>query len=229
MTRPDERQTHPDLPAPARKPAGRVPADREVPVAFAGAAADAPSGALATAAEIPRADAPARRAALEDVRARVARGDTSGALTRLDKLVAEDADDVPLLCERATLFATLSRFDRADADLRRAAKLDEHNAQVFLAVGLVACKRARWRDALEPLREAIAAAPDTMLAHYYLGEACNHVDDLPSALGAFERAAALDPSSWRSLHGMGVVLDRLGRGEEASEAHRRARDVRARD
>jgi Flp pilus assembly protein TadD len=220
MTPPNERSGHTDPPFRAWTAAGRAPVDREVPVGPAGPPADAP---------LVSADAPARQAALDDIRARITAGDTAGALTRLDRLLSNDADDVDLLCERATLFATLSRFDRADADLRRAVKLDERNARVFLALGLVACKRARWRDAIDPLREAIAAAPDTMLAHYYLGEACNHVDDLPSALAAYDRASELDPSSWRALHGMGVVLDRLGRGDEASEAHRRARDVRARD
>jgi Flp pilus assembly protein TadD len=221
----DEHSIRSDPGVPARKPAARTPPDREVPVGLVGHQVDA----FPTPASVPAVEAPARRAALEDIRSRVARGDTAGALTRLDKLVADDADDVALLCERATLFATLSRFDRADADLRRAAKIDEQNPRVFLALGLVACKRARWRDAVPLLRAAIAAAPDTMLAHYYLGEACNHVDELISALSAYERAAELDPANWRALHGIGVVLDRLGRAEEASEAHRRARDVRARD
>ena len=168
----------------------------------------------------------ARRAALDELRRRTERGEGNAALTQLDRLVAAEPDDVGLLCERATLLAGLSRFDRADADIRRAAKLDEHHPDVLLAVGVLACKRARWRDAIVPLREAIAMAPHAALPHYYLGEAHNHVDDLPLALDAYERAAQLDPSNWRALKGVGVVLDRLGRSDEAAEAYRRSRDVR---
>lgn len=189
--------------------------------------AEAPEPREPAPAHARRVDTPARRAALEEVRVRLERQDVTGALARLDKLLAEAPDDVELLCARGTLHAQQSRFDRAVADLRRAARVAEHDPRVLVATGLLACRRARWRDAIDPLREAAALAPADAAVQYYLGEAYNHVDDLVPALSAYERAVELEPSNWRALKGVGMVLDRLGRRDEATEAHRRAREARA--
>jgi Flp pilus assembly protein TadD len=72
---------------------------------------------------------------------------------------------------------------------------------------------------LEPTRGA---------AHYYLGEAYNHVDQLSAALNAYEAAARLQPGNWRAFKGVGIVLDRMGRPVEAAIAYKRAREVQSR-
>jgi Flp pilus assembly protein TadD len=54
------------------------------------------------------------------------------------------------------------------------------------------------------------------------------VDDLPAALGAYERAAQLEPGNARPLMRIGVVLDRMGRNVEAAAAYRRARAAQGR-
>ena len=95
-------------------------------------------------------------------------------------------------------------------------------------LGVLFCKRARWREAIEPLRAAVAADPQHPAAHYHLGDAYNAVDDLPAALAAYERAAQLEPTNARPLLRIGVVLDRLGRNAEAAAAYRRARAAQTR-
>ncbi len=172
-------------------------------------------------------DTPARRAALDDMQIRLERGDIDGAIARLDRLLAEVPDDVELLCARGTLYTHISRFDRATADLRRATRAAEHDPRVLLASGMLACKRAQWRDAIEPLREAAALEPGDAVVQYYLGEAYNHVDELGPALTAFERAVELAPTHWRAIKGVAVVLDRLGRRDEATDAYRRSREARS--
>ena len=74
-------------------------------------------------------------------------------------------------------------------------QVDATNADVQLQLGVLFCKRARWREAIEPLRAAVASDPGRVAAHYYLGEAYNHIDDLPAALSAYEVAATLDPKN----------------------------------
>jgi len=49
------------------------------------------------------------------------------------------------------------------------------------------------------------------------------VDDLAGALAAFERAVELQPANPKALYGIGKVLDRLNRPDEATVAYRRAR------
>ena len=95
-------------------------------------------------------------------------------------------------------------------------------------LGVLFCKRARWREAIDPLRAAVAADPHHAAGPFPLGDADNAVDDLPAALGAYERAALLEPTNARPLLRIGVVLDRLGRNTEAAAAYRRARAAQGR-
>ena len=156
------------------------------------------------------------------------RGDVEGALGELGRALETLPDDVTILCARATMLASRARYDLAEVDLRRAAKVNDRSAEVQVQLGMLFSKRARWREAIEPLLAAVASAPTRGDAHYYLGEAYNHIDDLPAALAAYEAASTLQPGNMRALKGIGIVLDRLGRPAEAAAAYRRARESQKR-
>lgn len=94
--------------------------------------------------------------------------------------------------------------------------------------GIHLCRTARWRAAIEPLRRATELDAKNVAAFYYLGEAYNHADALSAALEAFEGAARLQPEHWRALRGVGIVLDRMRRPQEAAAAYQRARDAQSR-
>ena len=151
-----------------------------------------------------------------------------GAITELTRALDIAPEDVRNLCTRAALYIGRAKYDQAEADLKRAVKLADRDPDVQVQLGVLFCKRARWREAIEPLRAAIAADPQHAAAHYHLGDAYNAVDDLPAALGAYERAAQLEPGNARPLMRIGVVLDRLGRNTEAAAAYRRARAAQGR-
>lgn len=99
------------------------------------------------------------------------------------------------------------------------------NADAFTERGMTLCRKARWKDAIEPLKRATELAPNEGLAFYYLGDAYNHTDQLPAALSAFETAAQLLTDNWRALKGVGIVLDRMRRPQEAAAAYQKARDA----
>jgi Flp pilus assembly protein TadD len=80
---------------------------------------------------------------------------------------------------------------------------------------------------MDPLRRATELNPDNVAAFYYLGDACNHADALAGALEAFEAAARLEPDHWRALKGIGIVLDRMRRPQEAAAAYQRAREAQS--
>jgi Flp pilus assembly protein TadD len=101
-------------------------------------------------------------------------------------------------------------------------------ADVYTERGMQLCRKARWKDAIEPLRKATELAPNEGLAFYYLGDAYNHTDQLPAALSAFETAAQLLTDNWRALKGVGIVLDRMRRPQEAAAAYQKARDAQRR-
>lgn len=166
------------------------------------------------------------RAALAELLER--KGDVEGALGELGRALDAAPEDVTILCARAALYTARGRYDQAELDLRRAARADEASAEVQIQLGVLFCKRARWREAVEPLRGAVERDSQRAAAHYYLGDALNHIDDLPGALSAYEAAVALEPGNLRAMKGIGVVLDRMGRPAEASLAYQRARDAQRR-
>ena len=160
-------------------------------------------------------DTPARRglaAVLEQ------KGDFAGALGELGRALDSHPEDIGLLCARAG----------AEADLRRATKLDADNAEVLFNFGMLFCKKARWREAIEPLRRAVELEAGHAAGHYYLAEAYNQTDQLKLALSAYEDAVKLQPNNWRALKGVGIVLDKLGRPAEATAAYQRAREAQRR-
>src|SRR6478752_829929 len=169
-------------------------------------------------------------AALTTLRAQLLahKGDVESAIVEMNRALELAPDDVPNLCLRAALCTSRAKYDQAETDLKRAAKLAGFNPDVQVQLGVLFCKRARWREAIEPLRAAIAAEPKHALAYYHLGDAYNSVDDLPAALSAYETAAQLEPRNERPLMRIGVVLDRLGRPAEAAVAYRRARAAQGR-
>jgi Flp pilus assembly protein TadD len=210
------------------------PARRSVPAAgvtVAGAARPeaAPSRALRPTLEALRLafeQSPADTArALSYVSALEKKNDASQALLVLEQAESAGGDAFLLACARAGALGAKQRYDEAEAMIKKAAKLKPDAAEVHLQTGILACRRARWRDAVEPLKRAITLAPDNAAAQYHMAEALNQTDDKAGALAAYQRAAELEPDHWRALKGVGIVLDRLGRSPEAADFYRRAREA----
>ena len=198
---------------PAAAPLAPTPPTRPTPEALRRAHEAAPSdtaAALAWASHLER------------------RGDARDALAVLTAADAGGADRGAVRCAMAGVLGALQRYAEAERALREAATLRAPSSEVAIQTGVLACRRARWRDAVGPLREGIAGDPLAVTGRYFLGEALNQTDDLRCALEAYEAALAIDPAHWRALKGMGKVLDRLGRSREAAEYHRRAREAQTR-
>jgi len=107
-------------------------------------------------------------------------------------------------------------------------KTDETSADALLEHGISLCRRARWREAIDPLQKAVVLDPSMVAAHYQLGEAYNQTDRLAEALEAYQAAVRIQPDHWRAQNRIGVVLDRLGRPQEATVAYQRAREAQRR-
>jgi tetratricopeptide (TPR) repeat protein len=155
-------------------------------------------------------------------------GDHVAALGEFGRAIDAQPDDVSLLCGRAAVQMALQRYDKAEADLRRASKLDADSPEVLFNLGVLFCKKARWREAIEPLQRAAERNPANAQGHYYLGEAYNQTDQMNLALASYEEAVKLQPGNYRALKGVGIVLDKLGRPAEATVAYQRAREAQRR-
>lgn len=163
--------------------------------------------------------------ALAYIAAQERSNDAANALKTIDKAEAAGAEAFAMICARASALGAMLKYDDAAKAIKAANKLKPDHPEVLVQTGILACRRARWKDAIEPLQRGVAGAPDHAQAHYYIGEALNHADRLDEARVAYERAATLDPENWRALKGIGIVLDRLGRSPEAADWYRRAREA----
>jgi Flp pilus assembly protein TadD len=186
-----------------------------------------PLPALAELKSIHDANPGDARTAIQLATALDKRGNIEGALSVLGRAIEAGADGVPLRCARATILSGRLRYDDAEAELKRAAKLQPEDPDVLLQQGILACRRAKWRDAVEPLTMVARMNPVSAQAHFYLGESLNKLDRLQEALVSYERAAELEPANWRALKGVGIMLDRIGRPADAAAFYRRARDAQS--
>lgn len=101
-------------------------------------------------------------------------------------------------------------------------------AMALAETGVTLARRGLWSQAVPQFRHAIELDPVNVPIWCRLGEALNHIDDLDGARLAYEQGLAVDAKHPRALYGMGVVLDRLRRPEEATAYYRRAREATAR-
>jgi tetratricopeptide (TPR) repeat protein len=184
-----------------------------------------PLPALAELKSIHEAHPGSAKTAIDLAHALDKRGNIEGALSALQRAIDAGADGVVLRCARARLLSGRLRYDDAEMELRRAAKLKPDDADVLLQQGILACRRAKWRDAVDPLEKVTRLDPLGAQAHFYLGEALNKLDRLTDALAAYQRAAQLEPENFRALKGVGIVFDRMGRPSDAAAFYRRARDA----
>ncbi len=86
-------------------------------------------------------------------------------------------------------------FDKAEAEARRAQELDPLSPPVSQGIGIVRVGAAHYRDAIEPLRAAIALDPNYYFPHAWLSVALAHAGDPAEAVAEAKRAVALNPSS----------------------------------
>ena len=67
-----------------------------------------------------------------------------------------------------------------------------------------------------------------VIAFFHYGEALNQTERFTDAVAAFREAVRLAPLHWRAHKGLGNVLDRLGRADEAALSHRASRAAQQR-
>jgi tetratricopeptide (TPR) repeat protein len=146
----------------------------------------------------------------------------------LDGALAAEPDNVALLVERARRLAAAGHYSAAQRDLEQALRSAPAHADALAGLGVVFSRKGLWGEAVPWLRRVVEAEPGRALAWCHLGEALNKVDDLLGARGAYERAIELEPRNAKALYGLGIVLDRLGRPEDATRMYRRSREAAGR-
>jgi tetratricopeptide (TPR) repeat protein len=93
--------------------------------------------------------------------------------------------------------------------------------------GLEHYQAGRYTQAVEALKQTIAAAPGFAPAHHQLGLAYFHLGRYAEAVGAFEHAVRLQPGWAMAHYNLGKAYQKLGRREPARKAFQRAVAIKA--
>lgn len=88
-------------------------------------------------------------------------------------------------------------------------------ARLHLIRGRTALEARRFSEAVAAFRQAVAAQPDSIPAHFNLGAALSQTGDLPGALAQFEEVLRLDPNHPNAHYNLGLLFAQSNQGEQA--------------
>ena len=148
--------------------------------------------------------------------ARLGRHDEAVAAFR--EAAAQRPEEPALAYNLGLALEEAGRTAEAESAFAAAARLDPSSAAARIALGRLSSARGDRAAAVRWLDEAVAIEPDDPLARERLGIAMAQSGDAAGALTQFDRVVALDPSRAEGHYDRALVLETLGRKEEAVDA-----------
>jgi tetratricopeptide (TPR) repeat protein len=151
-------------------------------------------------------------------------GQDEQALAAFDKALARDRDLEGLEYERAVVLDQMNRSQEALAILKALAAT-KPDSDVLNLLAHVAEKNTDLELAIQSLRQAAKLDPNREDNYLDFSTICADYGNYPLALEAANVGLAHIPNSYRLFVQKGVVLDSLGRPDEAEEALRNASEL----
>ncbi|MBI4936925.1 MAG: tetratricopeptide repeat protein [Nitrosomonadales bacterium] len=140
-----------------------------------------------------------------------------------------NATNVPppsALLLKAVALHQADRLDEAAAAYRSLLQANPDNSDALHYLGLIASRRANYRDAINLIESAIRINNAVPAFHCNLGSAYKGAGQLDSAIAAFKEAIRLDPAFQAAYSNLGNTLLELDRFDEASACYRKALALR---
>lgn len=145
----------------------------------------------------------------------------------IDTLVNPDPEAWPIFYFRGICYERGNRWDKAEADLRKALELNPDEPHVLNYLGYSLVDRGTNIDeATRMLRRAVEKRPDDGYAVDSLGWVFFRTGNYDEALKTIERAVRLQPGDPTLNDHLGDVLAKLGRMSEARSQWVRARNLK---
>jgi Flp pilus assembly protein TadD len=117
---------------------------------------------------------------------------------------------------------SLSRFEEAIEQARRALAIDKRYAKAYTLLGRIHADHRNWDLARKAHAEALSLTPEDAEAWYFAGRALYQQNTFEEAVSAFKRALALGAEYSRTYENLALSQEALGRFVEAETAYRRA-------
>lgn len=162
---------------------------------------------------------------LDQIIAKLERGERAGAITLLQLLLSDRPADVSILYNLGMALSDVGRLDEAERHLRRAVDIapDLTNARVALGVALQ--RHGRTDEAIKELREAVNRSRENPWAERNLGACLLSAGEFQEAEGCLRKASLINPGDQQSWYGLGQALENLGKTADADAAYRKVIDI----
>ena len=118
-----------------------------------------------------------------------------------------------------TIFGALGRSTEADAEFRRALKLDPDLITAYVSRASVLYELGRKNESQSLIDEALAKGGDDPVIQHLVGNFYYMTERLPEALDHQQKAVALDPEYIEAYDVMLEIAQQLGDEETAKQAH----------
>jgi tetratricopeptide (TPR) repeat protein len=120
----------------------------------------------------------------------------------------------------------ISRFDQAVDSELKAIELDPSNMDLYLRLAGFYQKLKKYEDAQKCYEELLKQKPNNPQIHYLIGISLGNKGDYQKALDSIDRALVLKTDFTEALIIKGVLLSKLGRGDEAKLCAEKALEMK---
>ena len=136
-------------------------------------------------------------------------------------------NDVETLTNYASTLTSVTRYEEAEALLRRAQELLAEDIDVRREIGILYFRRGLYLEAEIELSWVCAQDKQNGLAFYYMGEALNRLSRFDEAMHTMDQAVKLLPNDSRVYYTLGHLYDRSEMPVAAANMYRRARQLQS--
>lgn len=142
------------------------------------------------------------------------------AIAAFEEVLRRNPNDVKAEDNLGLCLEAKNRVDEAIAAYKKAIAIDTasaaHSEQPYLNLGKLLTTMNRAAEAVPPLTQAMAIAPDSATVHYELGRAQFNLEQFDLAREQLEKAVALDPQNSSPHYLLGKIYKRLGKTQQAA-------------
>ena len=165
---------------------------------------------------------PDRRAPdpLDQVIAKLQRGETTGAITLLDLFLADQPGSLPILYNLGMALSDVGRLEEAERHLRRALEIEPKFTNARVALGVALQRRGNAAEAISTLEDAVDKDPTNPWAHRNLAACFANTGRMREAIEQFRCATQLNPQDQANWLGLAQGLASMRESEEADKAYR---------
>lgn len=145
------------------------------------------------------------------------RGQLDIALSEANKALAEKSDFVPAYTMRALIYMTMNDPDKADSNYREALRLAPGDPDALHNYGWFLCQQKRYAESFAQFDKALATPNYRYPVRTYLalGVCQYRSGNWAAAEQSLRKGFALDPANPAVATNLAVVLDRLGKDNDA--------------